>query len=274
MSVLLVACPCVIGLATPIIVWSALSRLAERGLIVSCGDTIERLAEVDCVMLDKTGTLTGDSFALLDIVTARSGDDRARLLGWLAAIQERSRHPIARPFAKLPRITGDAPRIVTLRTVPGRGVEAEVESERVRAYRSHRHAGLDRIIRARSVARSIVQATQGHWASSFHFTRRRTRRGGRARGTPSRLGAGDTRIVRADGIAGRSVDGRHGRTHNRARSSSRARQDASGRQARRRRASRQYRAIIRSSSAMASTMLQPSPRPMWAFPCRAARISR
>ena len=131
MSVLLVACPCVIGLATPIIVWSALSRLAERGLIVSCGDTIERLAEVDCVMLDKTGTLTGDSFALLDIVTAPSGDDRARLLGWLAAIQERSRHPIARPFAKLPRVTGDAPRIVTLRTVPGRGVEAEVESERV-----------------------------------------------------------------------------------------------------------------------------------------------
>ena len=83
MSVLLVACPCVIGLATPIVVWSALGRLAERGLIVRSGDAVERLAEVDRVMLDKTGTLTDDGFALLDIATAATGDERAKLLGWL-----------------------------------------------------------------------------------------------------------------------------------------------------------------------------------------------
>ncbi len=128
MSVLLVACPCVIGLATPIVIWSALSRLAERGVIVRTGDAVERLAEVDRVMLDKTGTLTDDSFALLDIVTPATGEERTRLLGWLSLVQERSNHPLARPFAKLPRefLPGEEPRVLTLRAVPGCGVEAEI----------------------------------------------------------------------------------------------------------------------------------------------------
>jgi heavy metal translocating P-type ATPase len=129
MSVLLVACPCVLGLATPIVIWSALGRLAERGLIVRAGDAIERLAEVDLVMLDKTGTLTDDSFTLLDIATFATGDDRAKLLGWLSIIQERSRHPIAKPFVRLPRpfAPGSEPRVVSLHLVPGCGVEAEIE---------------------------------------------------------------------------------------------------------------------------------------------------
>ncbi len=131
MSVLLVACPCVIGLATPIVIWSALGRLAERGVIVRAGDAVERLAEINCVMLDKTGTLTDDSFALLDIATCAAGDDRAKLLGWLSLIQERSNHPVARPFAKLPRpfASGEEPRVLSLRVVPGCGVEAEIVAD-------------------------------------------------------------------------------------------------------------------------------------------------
>ena len=69
MSVLLVACPCVIGLATPVVIWAALGRLAERGVIVRNGDAVERLAEVDRVLFDKTGTLTEDRFALVEIET-------------------------------------------------------------------------------------------------------------------------------------------------------------------------------------------------------------
>ncbi|MFO0822588.1 MAG: cation-translocating P-type ATPase [Gemmataceae bacterium] len=128
MSVLLVACPCVIGLATPIIIRSALGRLAERGVIVRAGDAVERLAEVDRVMLDKTGTLTDDSFALLDIATVATGSDRAMLLSWLATIEERSTHPVARAFAKLPRV-GEEPKVLSLRVVPGCGVEAELAAE-------------------------------------------------------------------------------------------------------------------------------------------------
>jgi len=128
MSVLLVACPCVIGLAAPIIIWSALGRLAERGLIVRSGDTIERLAEVDRVMLDKTGTLTGDELVILDIATIATGQERTRLLGWLSFIQERCSHPVARPFARLPRPEGDSLHIHALRAVPGCGVEAVIEA--------------------------------------------------------------------------------------------------------------------------------------------------
>jgi len=129
MSVLLVACPCVIGLATPIVIWSALGRLAERGVIVRAGDAVERLAQIDRVMLDKTGTLTDDSFALLDIATIATGDERAKLLGWLSVIQERSNHPVARPFAKLPRPF--ASRVESLRVVPGCGVEASIVADGV-----------------------------------------------------------------------------------------------------------------------------------------------
>ena len=128
MSVLLVACPCAIGLATPIVIWSVLGRLAERGLIVRTGHAVERLADIDCVLLDKTGTLTDDRFALLDIATAATGDERATVLGWLSLVESRSSHPIARPFAQLPRpfAAGEEPRVRSLRAVPGCGIEAEI----------------------------------------------------------------------------------------------------------------------------------------------------
>ena len=129
MSVLLVACPCVIGLATPVVIWSALARLAEHGVIVRSGDAIERLATVDRVMFDKTGTLTEDRFALVDIETSATGDSRATLLGWLALVQAQSSHPIAKPFAELPRpfAPGEQPRVRSLVAVPGCGVVAELE---------------------------------------------------------------------------------------------------------------------------------------------------
>jgi heavy metal translocating P-type ATPase len=129
MSVLLVACPCVIGLATPIVIWSALGRLAERGAIVRSGDAIERLAAVDLVLFDKTGTLTEDRFALVDIETTATGAERAKLLGWLSLVQAQSHHPVAKPFAELPRpfAPGEEPRVLSLVAVPGCGVFAELE---------------------------------------------------------------------------------------------------------------------------------------------------
>lgn len=128
MSVLLVACPCVIGLATPLIVWTALNRLAERGIVVRGGDAVERLAEVDRVLLDKTGTLTDDRFALVNIETHAIGAERARVLGWLALVQAHSSHPVAKPFAELtkPFAPGTEPRVTNFVAVPGCGVRAEL----------------------------------------------------------------------------------------------------------------------------------------------------
>ncbi len=126
MSVLLVACPCALGLAIPLAVWSAVSRLAERGVIVRSGDAVERLARVDSVLFDKTGTLTEDRFALRDLVTVATGAERAEVIGWLSLVESHSSHPLARPFADLPRHfeTHAEPRVTSFLVVPGCGVEA------------------------------------------------------------------------------------------------------------------------------------------------------
>ena len=136
MAVLLVACPCVIGLATPIVVWTVVGRLAECGLVVRSGDAVERLAGVDRVLADKTGTLTEDSFALVDLVTA-DGVARDELVGWLAVVQSQSSHPVARAFATLARIfpAGAEPRVIELRTIPGAGIEAVIDAGGYRLIR-------------------------------------------------------------------------------------------------------------------------------------------
>ncbi|VTS02485.1 heavy metal translocating P-type ATPase [Tuwongella immobilis] len=136
MSVLLVACPCALGLATPIIVWSTLTRLAERGMIVRAGDTIERLAKVNRILFDKTGTLTSDQFLMRDLVTIATGPERAALLGWLSLVQEQSNHPIAKPFASLPKPdAAESPRVTQLTVVPGCGVEGRIEFPDGRSHR-------------------------------------------------------------------------------------------------------------------------------------------
>jgi heavy metal translocating P-type ATPase len=129
MSVLLVACPCALGLATPIVLWSALSRLAERGFVVHSGDLIERLSQIDGVYFDKTGTLTDDHFAIIDIATFVEGADRSELLGWLALIEKQSNHPIAHAFSQFNQLrAGDETRLIFVRVVPGCGVQAMLEA--------------------------------------------------------------------------------------------------------------------------------------------------
>lgn len=127
MSVLLVACPCALGLATPIAIWTALGKFAERGLVVEDGAFVERLASVDDVVLDKTGTLTEPEFAPVDFATISF--DRARLSSWVAAVEARGAHPIARGLAKtLANRTDVADEVEVLdhRLVAGKGVAATI----------------------------------------------------------------------------------------------------------------------------------------------------
>ena len=126
MSVLLVACPCALGLATPIAVWSALGRLAERGLIVRDGGFIERLAEVDRVIFDKTGTLTEDEIRVVDLATvADHSPERSESIGFLAAVEEGLAHPLARGFADLAPVD-PAVRVIERTIVAGRGLDARL----------------------------------------------------------------------------------------------------------------------------------------------------
>lgn len=123
LAVLVVACPCAMGLATPIGVWSALAALAERGLVATGGDFIEKLAGVNAVVFDKTGTLSEEELRLVDF-RAIPGVDRARIKARVAALQSASAHPMARAFRG--EEAGGATFAGGLATLAGVGIAGEV----------------------------------------------------------------------------------------------------------------------------------------------------
>lgn len=121
LAVLLVACPCAMGLATPVAIWSALAALAKRGLFARSSDAVEALAAVDTAVFDKTGTLSESDARLVDFVCAPDLD-RPRLLGEIAAVQTGSTHPIARAFRT--QDGGASPLLARdIRVLPGTGIE-------------------------------------------------------------------------------------------------------------------------------------------------------
>lgn len=117
LAVVLVACPCSMGLATPIGIWSALADLSRRGIVASTSDLIEQLAKVDVVLFDKTGTLGEDEMEMVDFVVV-GGVDRRQVLGEVAALEAVSTHPVARAF----RSTQPLGKASEVNLLPGVGV--------------------------------------------------------------------------------------------------------------------------------------------------------
>jgi Cu+-exporting ATPase len=93
-SVLIIACPCALGLATPISIMVATGRGAREGVLIRNAEALERLASVDTLIVDKTGTLTEGKPALTDVV-ALAGFDEATLLQLAASLEKASEHPLA-----------------------------------------------------------------------------------------------------------------------------------------------------------------------------------
>lgn len=122
LAVLVVTCPCALSLATPAAIAAGTARLARLGLLVTRPDAIERLARVDTVVIDKTGTLTSGSRALgTDVL--RLGASREYALAMAAALERASSHPIAAAFAPHidPGILAD-----NHREFAGLGIEAQI----------------------------------------------------------------------------------------------------------------------------------------------------
>jgi Cu+-exporting ATPase len=122
LAVWVIACPCALGIATPMALWVGLGVAARRGLLIRSAAVLERLAAVDTVCFDKTGTLTTGMMEVAEVVTADgTTEDAVRLA--VAALEGRSEHPLGRSLA---RWAGEsAVSLRGLRTVPGRGVRAE-----------------------------------------------------------------------------------------------------------------------------------------------------
>jgi heavy metal translocating P-type ATPase len=128
MAVLLIACPCAMGLATPIALWNALAVLASRGIIARHADLISRLADVDRMVFDKTGTLSGDEASLIDLAAVGDARHRRELVGMLTAVQMRTPHPVARAFLSLQDPTAPEVTVRSLKTVPACGVDAWLQT--------------------------------------------------------------------------------------------------------------------------------------------------
>ncbi len=129
LAVLLVACPCALGLAAPLAQWNALATLAARGVACRSTATLERLAKVNRVVFDKTGTLSEEQQSLIDFAAVEDSRFRENLLSLLAEVQSRSSHPVARAFARAARTGASDLRVRSLKPVPGCGIEAWVEGK-------------------------------------------------------------------------------------------------------------------------------------------------
>ena len=126
-SVLVVACPCAMGLATPTAIMVGSGRGAELGVLFRRGTALEALAAVDTVVLDKTGTLTEGRPELTDLALAAPFADEHEILGLLAAAEDASEHPVGQAIAAAARGRGIAVAAAdAFRGLPGRGVEARV----------------------------------------------------------------------------------------------------------------------------------------------------
>ena len=130
-AVLIIACPCAMGLATPTSIMVGTGRGAELGVLFRKGDALQSLHEATVVALDKTGTLTAGAPKLTDLVLA-DGFDAAQVLAQVAAVEARSEHPIAAAIVAEARARGLAlPELTGFAAVPGFGVQAQVGGQAV-----------------------------------------------------------------------------------------------------------------------------------------------
>ncbi len=133
-AVLIIACPCALGLATPLGIMVGTGRAAQLGVIIKGGEVLEDTRRIDTIVLDKTGTVTEGRMSLVDVV---SPDSSAELmLGLAGAVEARSEHPIARSVADAALQRGALPGPVeAFANRPGFGVIAQVDGVEVRVGR-------------------------------------------------------------------------------------------------------------------------------------------
>ncbi|MGH8895172.1 MAG: copper-translocating P-type ATPase, partial [Actinomycetes bacterium] len=125
-AVLIIACPCALGLATPTALMVGTGRGAQLGILIKGPEVLESTRRVDTVVLDKTGTVTTGTMTLVDVLLA-DGSDRAEVLRLAGALEHASEHPIARAVAQAAAVElGPLPTVEDFANVEGLGVQGVV----------------------------------------------------------------------------------------------------------------------------------------------------
>ena len=144
-AVLIIACPCAMGLATPTSIMVGTGRAAQMGVLFRKGEALQSLKDAKVVAVDKTGTLTKGRPELTDLIVA-SGFERSAVLGKVATVEAKSEHPIAQAIVDAARAQGiSLGAIEQFQSITGFGVSARVDGDLVEigADRYMRDLGLD-----------------------------------------------------------------------------------------------------------------------------------
>ena len=130
-SVLIIACPCALGLATPMSIMVGVGRGAQNGVLIRDAESLERMEKVDTVVVDKTGTLTEGRPRVTRLVPA-GNDTEATLMRFAAGLEKGSEHPLARAILeKAQSMELDLPEVTDFDSPNGKGVTGRIEGQRV-----------------------------------------------------------------------------------------------------------------------------------------------
>jgi Cu2+-exporting ATPase len=164
-AVLIITCPCALGLAVPMVQVVAARRLFEKGILLKDGGALERLAEIDTVVFDKTGTLTTGTPSLLD-----GAEINPAAMALASRIAAHSQHPYARALADASHgidapLSGD----VAITEVPGAGLEARIGAHQYRLGRPSWAAADDLQRNAENDGFNVVLSENGRVLAGFKF---------------------------------------------------------------------------------------------------------
>jgi P-type Cu+ transporter len=160
-AVLIIACPCALGLATPTALLVGTGRGAQLGILIKGPEILEQTRRVDTVVLDKTGTVTEGKMRLVDVVPL-DGANRSEVLRLAGAVESASEHPIGQAITGAARTElGVLPRVADFRSIAGIGVRGVVDGHRVDVSRSDTAITVswDGVRRAELVVRDTVKPT-------------------------------------------------------------------------------------------------------------------
>jgi Cu+-exporting ATPase len=160
-AVLIIACPCALGLATPTALMVGTGRGAQLGILIRGPEILEQTRRIGTIVLDKTGTVTEGRIELVDVVS-RNGAGRAEILRLAGAVEAASEHPIAQAVAAAARAeVGSLPAVGDFRNRPGVGVVGVVDGTRIEVGRGTDGIEVrwDGAVQATLVVRDTVKAT-------------------------------------------------------------------------------------------------------------------
>ncbi|MFC7443134.1 heavy metal translocating P-type ATPase [Laceyella putida] len=149
-AVLVIACPCALGLATPTSIMAGSGRAAELGILFKGGEHLELTQQIDTVVLDKTGTITIGKPQLTDVILAKDVDE-SNFLAWVGATEKNSEHPLAEAIVEGIQAKGiSLPDAEVFEAIPGYGVRAMVQGKEIligtRKLMAKHQVGIDEIL--------------------------------------------------------------------------------------------------------------------------------